>query len=428
MEIKKLITRCIVLIIGLFVVSLGVSLSVRADLGTSPISCVPYVYSLQYPLSMGTISTIIFCLFILAQVVILKTDFHPIQLLQIPVAMLFGLFVDLNMSLTSGIHPANYFLQWMLCLLSCAVIAFGVFLQVKANVTYLAPEGLALTISKRYRIEFGKVKVGLDSSLVIVGIVSSFLMFHELLGVREGTVAAALIVGTIVRFYNRKIRFFDSLVEKNTTVLPVIQLPKANFVITIAREFGSGGHEIGGIVAQKLGIAFYDNKLIDLSAVEGGLTHKYVKENEQKLKNKLLFDLYEQNYAFVDEEKPALDTLFLTQSKVIRDIAQQESCVIVGRCADFILQKHPNCFNVFVHADKQYRINRISKEFNCNRHEALKQIEHKDRERTNYCLHYTGKIWGKADNYPLSIDSSVFGTEKAAELIIEALQAKKQQI
>lgn len=342
--------------------------------------------------------------------------------------MFFGLFVDLNMSLTSGIHPTNYFLQWMLCLLSCAVIAFGVFLQVKANVTYLAPEGLALTISKRFRIEFGKVKVGLDSSQVVVGIVSSFLMFHELLGVREGTVAAALIVGTIVRFYNLKIHFFDSLVEKKTIVLPIIPLPKANIVITIAREFGSGGPEIGGKVAQKLGIAFYDNKLINLSAVEGGLTHKYVKENEHKLKNKLLFDLYEQNYAFLNEEKLALDTLFLTQSKVIRDITQQESCVIVGRCADFILQKHPNCFNVFVHADKQYRINGISKEFNCNQHEALKQIEHKDRERTNYCLHYTGKIWGKADNYHLSIDSSVFGTEKAAELIIEALQAKKQQI
>lgn len=424
MKKDKLLKRCIVLVIGLFIMAIGVALSIKANLGTSPVSCVPYVYSLGFPMTVGLLSIIVNVLMILLQIVLLRKDYQLIQLVQLPVALIFGFFIDFAMFLLSGLQSSNYIYQWILCLLSCVIIAFGVFLEVKANVTYLAGEGLSIAISKAFHKEFGKAKVGVDASLVIIGVVSSFILLHRLEGIREGTIAAALLVGTIARFYNKNFKFIDSLVsieKKEAGEQVSTSGQEKRVIITIAREFGSGGHEIGEIIAKELGISFYDTKLIDLSAAESGLTSEYVKEHEQKLANSLLFDLYEQNYAYVNEEMPPLDTLFMIQSKIIRDISEKESCVIVGRCADYVLKSNPNCFNTFIHADKKYRIERIIKEYGIAPDMAEKELERKDRDRTNYCKHYTHRIWEMASNYNLAVDSSLFGPEKSAMLIIEAL-------
>nr|WP_320036641.1 cytidylate kinase family protein [uncultured Bacteroides sp.] len=424
MKKDKLLKRCIVLVIGLFIMAIGVALSIKANLGTSPVSCVPYVYSLGFPMTVGLLSIIVNVLMILLQIVLLRKEYQLIQLVQLPVALIFGFFIDFAMFLLSGLQTSNYIYQWTLCLLSCVIIAFGVFLEVKANVTYLAGEGLSIAISKAFNKEFGKAKVGVDASLVIIGVASSFILLHRLEGIREGTIAAALLVGTIARFYNKNFKFIDSLVyidKKEVSEQVSIVSQEKKIVITIAREFGSGGHEIGEIIAKELGISFYDTKLIDLSATESGLTPEYVKEHEQKLANNLLFDLYEQNYAYVNEEMPPLDTLFMVQSKVIRDICEKESCVIVGRCADYVLKNNPDCFNIFIHADKKFRIERIIKEYGIAADMAEKELERKDRDRTNYCKHYTHRTWGMASNYNLTIDSSIFGPEKSAALIIDAL-------
>ena len=112
-----------------------------------------------------------------------------------------------------------------------------------------------------------------------------------------------------------------------------------------------------------MGVDFYDNELIELTAKQSGFTKKYVEEHEQKMGNTLLYKLYKQNYAYVNEELPPQDMLFMVQTRVIRDIAAKGSCVIVGRCADFILKGHPNSFNVFVHANNDFRRKRVITEY-----------------------------------------------------------------
>jgi uncharacterized membrane protein YczE/cytidylate kinase len=429
MKQEGLIKRCVLLVTGLFIMALGVVLSVKANLGTSPISAPPYVYSQAFPLTMGTTTILMNMGLILLQIVLLRKQYEWIQLTQIIAVSVFGLFIDLTMPLVSWIHTSNYFAQWGLCLLSCVVLGFGVFLEVKAKVTYLAGEGLSLALAKVFRLEFGKAKVSVDCSLVVLGVASSFLLLHRLEGVREGTVAAALLVGTIVRFYAKHVSFIDKWLGNKPVeeekAPAVAERKQQQLVITIAREYGSGGHEIGEILARKLGIAFYDSKLIDLTALEGGFTPEYVKEHEQKLANTLLYDLYEQNYAYVNEEMPPLDSLFMVQSKVIRDIAERESCVIVGRCADFILKSQPT-FNIFVHAGKAFRIDRIIHNYRIAPELAEKELERKDRERINYCRRYTHKTWGDAANYHLTVDSSLFGTNTCADLIIDSVQRWRQ--
>jgi len=427
MKTNGIFKRSLALIAGLFIMAFGVALSVKANLGTSPISCVPYVYSLGFPITIGVASIVMNAILILLQIVVLRKAYQWIQVLQFPVAVLFGFFIDFAMFILSDVQPSNYLWQWIVCLLSCAIIAFGVLLEVKAKVTYLAGEGLSLAISKAFHLEFGKVKVGLDSTLVVIGIVSSFVFIHNLQGIREGTIAAALLVGTMAKFYGKKLGFIDRLLSDETaheTAIPSNAATACSdgLIINIAREYGSGGHEIGEIIARKLGISFYDTKLIDLSAAASGLTPEYVKEHEQKLANSLLFDLYEQNYAYINEEMPPLDTLFMVQSKVILDISQKESCVIVGRCADFVLKTHPNCFNVFIHANKEYRTRRIIHEYGTDMAQAERELERKDKERSDYCRHYTHRTWGQSDNYHFALDNSLFGTRQTAQMIIEAVQ------
>ncbi|WP_319591991.1 cytidylate kinase family protein [uncultured Draconibacterium sp.] len=419
---NKLLIRIITFGIGLFVMAFGVALSVKADLGVSPISCIPYVYSLKIPFTLGQL-TIVFNLFLMVlQMAVLRKNYRVLQLIQLPVVFAFGMFIDLAMNMVTFISVSNYAWKVFWCLLSCVILAFGVFLEVKAKITYLPGEGLAMAIAETFKKEFGKAKIGVDSAMVVVGIVSSFLFLNQLLGIREGTVVAAILVGFIAKFYGRKLQFVDAWLSVNEPKEEVEELSKHNVVITISREYGSGGHEIGKRLAKRLGIAFYDKNLIDITAKESGYTADYISKNEQKLAHSLLFELYEQNYAYVSEKQPPLDTLFLVQSKIIREIAAKESCVIVGRCANFVLKDKPKCFNVFVHADKKYRKSRITGNYGIHASVTDHELEKTDRERANYCLHFTGKNWRDAANYNLTVDSSLIDANTIVNTIITAVE------
>ncbi|EGB14451.1 membrane protein-like protein [Pseudodesulfovibrio mercurii] len=401
----------------------GVAFSVKANLGVSPISCIPYIYSLKFDLTIGELTILMNSLFVLAQFLILRRKFTLLHLSQMLAVTVFGFGIDLAMMVIDDINANAYVWQLLMCLLSCVLIAFGVFLLVKAKLTYLPGDGLAVVVSDTFNKPFGKLKVTLDSSMVIVGLASSFLFLHRLEGIREGTVIAALLVGSLVRFYNSRILRLDAWLGNDipgrTALEPLPEGLNRYLVVTISREYGSGGHGIGQAIARKLGIAFYDRELIDITAQQSGFTEDYIRENEQKLAGTLLDELYMQNYAYVQDKLPPSDVLFLVQSKIIRDVGSRGPCVIVGRCANFVLKRNPNCFNVFVHADEEYRRSKIIHEYGVESLVSGKELEKLDRERANYCLKYTGEDWRDATNYHLTVDSSLYDSdEEIADRII----------
>ncbi len=424
MKTENLAVRTLVLIAGVFIMAFGVSISIRSGLGTTPISSVPYVYNIVYPkLSVGTLTILLNVFFVFLQILILKRDYKIIQLLQIPVVMIFGWFVDVHLSWNGNLIPTNYLMQWIFCLVSCLFIAFGIFLQLKADVSILPGEGLIMAIAKTLKKEFGLIKILFDSLLVIVALISVFIFLDKLEGVREGTVASALLVGFLVQFYNKHLPFINKIVYPEKVPAEFIEEPYMstdNFVITISRQYGSGGHAVGELVAKKLGVDFYDSKLIELTAEQSGFTKEYVKKHEQKMSNPLLYKLYKQNYAYVNEAVPPQDMLFMVQTRVIRDIAAKGSCVIVGRCADYILKGHPNSFNVFVHANNDFRKSRVISEYGINPNDALREMEKRDKERSTYNEHYSGRKWADLNNYDLTVETSMFGIETTADMIIEA--------
>ena len=194
-----IIRRYLLLLVGLAIMAFGVAFSIKASLGTSPISSVPYVVSLFAPLTVGTATIIMHCVFILLQILILRKKYHPIQLMQLPVAFFFGYLTDFGVWAVQGITCNHYLQQWLVCLIGIFLVAMGVSLEVKAGVVVLAGEGVVLAICKVLPVKFGYMKVGFDVTLVAIACILSFVFTGRLQGVREGTVAAALLVGLIAK-------------------------------------------------------------------------------------------------------------------------------------------------------------------------------------------------------------------------------------
>ena len=198
-----IIRRYLLLLAGLAIMAFGVAFSIKASLGTSPISSVPYVVSLFAPLTVGTATIIMHCVFILLQILILRKKYHPIQLMQLPVAFFFGYLTDFGVWAVQGITCDHYLQQWLVCLIGIFLVAVGVSLEVKAGVVVLAGEGVVLAICKILPVKFGYMKVGFDVTLVAIACVLSFVFTGRLQGVREGTVAAALLVGLIAKQFGK---------------------------------------------------------------------------------------------------------------------------------------------------------------------------------------------------------------------------------
>lgn len=195
-------------------------------------------------------------------------------------------------------------------------------------------------------------------------------------------------------------------------------------IITISREFGSGGRSIGRKVAEKLGVPFYDKELVEQVALESGFAPKFVEENGEHSPGSSLF-----SYAFAPAGVPGImnglstaDFLWNIQCGVILQLAQQGGCVIVGRNADYILKDRKDCLHVFIHADKDFRADRIVRLYGESEKAPLKRLEEKDkRRRVNY-QHYTGRVWGQAQNYDVCLCSSSLGEDACVDIILSLLK------
>ena len=205
MRKEHIAARIFTLVIGLWIMALGVALSIAADLGTSPISGVPYAISLFTPLSVGTLTIMMHIAFILIQIILLRKEYNPLQLLQLPVAFIFGFMTDAAVFILQDIQPTNYIESLFLCILGIVLVAIGVSSEVASDTVPLAGEGLAIAISKVLKMKFGTAKVLVDCSLVIIAITLSLIFLNSLGAIREGTVMAALLVGTIARQLNKLI-------------------------------------------------------------------------------------------------------------------------------------------------------------------------------------------------------------------------------
>ena len=190
------------------------------------------------------------------------------------------------------------------------------------------------------------------------------------------------------------------------------------FIITVSREYGSGGRYVGRLIADKLGIKFYDKDLIIRLAEETGLTEEYIEENEERRDPLSIL-----NNGFY-EGLTNSDHLFLKESELIRKLANEDSCVIIGRCADFILKDKKNVLKVFISGSMNDKIKRVTKFYGIDKKDAQKEINRINKLRANHYKHYTGNEWLEASNYDICINSDLYGVEKTADIICELVKEK----
>lgn len=208
-NLRNIIYRYFTLVVGLFILALGIGFSAAATLGVSPVSSIPYILSKAFPISMGTLTIMMQTIFMIAQIALLRKEFKAVQLLQMGVLVVFGVFTDICIELTSKIQVDSYLTQWILCILSCFVIALGVAIEMKAGVATLPMEGLMKTVAQLTGKNFGKVKSTADTTLVVVAVIFSLMFFKKLIGIREGTIVAAVFIGYLVRYISPKLSFLD---------------------------------------------------------------------------------------------------------------------------------------------------------------------------------------------------------------------------
>lgn len=198
-------------------------------------------------------------------------------------------------------------------------------------------------------------------------------------------------------------------------------------IITISRQFGSGGRTVGRLVAQKLGIPFYDKELVEQVALESGFAPKFVEEHGEHAPSKSMFA-----YAFAPQGVPGVmngmstaDFLWNIQCSTILQLAEKGPCVIVGRNADYILKDNPDALHVYVHADLPYRADRIVRLYGESEKSPETRLSEKDKRRKLNYQHYTGRTWGAAENYDICLNTAKIGVEEAAEIIVNIIQNSK---
>ncbi len=197
-------------------------------------------------------------------------------------------------------------------------------------------------------------------------------------------------------------------------------------IITIARQYGSGGRLIGKKLSEVLNVPFYDKELIALAAKQSGMSEEVFAKADERASSSLLYSLVMGSYTSIANNMPINDKLFLLQADIIKKAAAEGPMVVVGRCADYILRDSKNCLNVFLQAPKEIRIHRAVQEYGVEEAKAADAVTKKDKQRANYYNFYSNKKWGDMQNYDLILDTHVFGLQGTVDIILRAIEEKER--
>lgn len=424
---KYTFRRYLLFVASLFINAFGIAFITKALLGTSPITSVTYVLSLFTPFTMGIWTILLNLLFVVLEPFLmtrreLREDLR-MYLLQISIAFCFGLFIDFSMFMLFWLEPSAYVMKVTVLLIGCIILALGIALEVKANAAMMAGEYFVKTITRRFHGEFGYVKLGFDITLLTIACILSLVFLSDIQGVREGTVVSALLVGPIVHFVSPAYRIFDRWINAPIKQADTPSAQHTNTIITIAREYGSGGHLLGERLAKELGIKLYDREFIRMAAQRSGIDEQYIAKNEQSIPSFWLKCILSKNSEQpVEASLSADDILFVAESRIVQELAAQEPCIIVGRCADFVLKDHPKVVKVFCYSDLKSAVNRCVNDYGIPQEQAEAEIRRINRNRIHHYEYYTGQKWGEPHHYHLMLNTGNISLETACKLVKEVYQ------
>lgn len=208
-------------------------------------------------------------------------------------------------------------------------------------------------------------------------------------------------------------------------------MAKTSTIITIGRQFGSGGYEIAQKLSEDLDVKLYDKEMLDRAAKESGICQELFETHDEKPTNSFLYSLVMDTYSFgypsgSYSEMPINHKVFLAQFDAIKKIANEGPCILIGRCADYALEEYPNVLSIFIHADLDFRIRRVARMYDLTDAKAKDMIIKTDKKRSSYYNYYSNKKWGASESYNICLDSSVFGIDGTVEAIKYLIEIKEK--
>lgn len=421
----EIIRRYIFLIVGLLINAAGIVLIAKACLGNSPTGAIPYVLNLKFPYSLGTLTLGMYIVMFLVQVFILRSNLKIRDFIQLPLALVYSSFIDLVMYWISGYTPTHYGIQMFTFLVGCILRAMGVSIQVVADVAMLPGEAFMLVIARAIKKEFSVVKLVCDASFVVIAGVLAIVLLGRIDGIGEGTLIAAVITAPISKVFTMNLMSFDRRILRGQAVYTqdkVVVAENEPYIITISSQSGSGGHRIAKILSEKLNLPLYDNNMIDMISKEGNFPEGYVKARMERLYTNRFWEFYVENYSYVGYSLESYEPLFNEQAKVIGDIASKGSSIIVGYCSEYLLRDRKNVISIYIHANDDAKLKFLEQEYKVNSKEAKNIMRSHDKERALYFKHFTGEEWAVSDRFSVSIDSSLLGIDKTADLLYDVIR------
>ena len=436
----NIIKRLIVFCAGQMILAIGVVIAVKSALGASPTTGIPNViYQIllskgNTSLGLGTITTAIYCVYILVQLAILRREFKLRMLLEIAVSFIFGYFLSLGQIMLAALPaPQTYLLRLVYLIISIPIMALGIAVYVTPQISPAPAEGVTAAMSQKTGWPVPKCLLIFDVAIVAIAVALSLIFFHGLVGVREGTIICALTLGPVMKpimgVIQKPLMNFCGTQTKREAAMAQAEaaaFDPGKLIVTVDWEFGSGGYLLAYDLAEKLGAKVYSNdELVAMEIEESGLPERFVTEHEKLMRHSAVYDY--STYAYmIQQTLDPLDQLYAAQVRVLRKIAQQEQrAVILGHCGNYILRDDPNCFKVFVHAERKDRVARSERHHNLSEEDAERAMHATNRSRSKYHQDFTGEMWGQACYYDLSLSLSAFNRANSSPLVVDAIERWK---
>jgi cytidylate kinase len=247
-------------------------------------------------------------------------------------------------------------------------------------------------------------------------------------GVREGTIIVAVFTGVILKMLMKYMRWFTCILLPENQVDDISSvidddITEQHFVLTVSHEYGSGGHSIARRIAHELNLPYYDSDIIQMAAEDSKFAYKYLEEHGDKVTSNALYSLYEwYTSAYDKDEELTQEQVYKIEAQVIQEIAAKDSCVIVGRLANYVLQNHKNSLHIFITADEMERTRRVMRKEKIDQQTAMEQIKKHAKMRMEHCRKFSDAQYGIGSSYDITIKSSKYGVDRTAAILLQLIK------
>ena len=427
---SELARRFLVFALGLVFMGFGVACLIKSSLGVSPISSLPYTFALIIPsITVGGWTAIMNLVMIFMQPVLKKGLDKRMLVLQSGMTVVFGYFIDLSLECMAPLMLESYYAKVLMLLAGCSIMAFGTYFGIIARVTLLPMDSFLQIVAEKLGKRYTSVRVISDLCMTVTAAVLCLAFVGELKAVREGTLVTAFLCGTEIRLFTAYLKSLtylllpENLIQKERERQSVPEVSERHFVLTVSHEYGSGGRTIARRIAHELDLPYYDTEIIKMAAERSDFAAEYLHKHEEKITSTALYTLFDW-YAgtFPENEVPLPEQIFRLEAQVIQEIAAKDSCVIVGRLANYILQNHKNSLHIFVTADENERVSRVMRKESIPMEEAREKIRAFANDRKNHCQQFSAMEWGNSENYDITVKSSRYGLDRTAAILIQLIK------